>query len=97
MLDPLTLFAPESKLNDGVLWLIMISSSLTRKEMVQWVLDTKNAGHVGKTGVRLIPVQAFRIEPVWPEGFLSIDAESYKFCSVQGQILTKKAKLLSVD
>ena len=96
LVDPITLLAPDCKLDDGVLWLIMIESSFTRKEMVQWLLDTKNAGHVDKTGVRLIPVQAFRIEPVWPEGYLSIDAESYKFGPVQGQILRKKANLLSV-
>lgn len=96
LLDPITLFAPESKVDDGVIWLITITSSLPRKEMVQWVLDTQNAGHVGKTGVRLIPVRAFRFEPVWPHGYLSIDAESYKFGPVQGQVLPKKANLFSV-
>lgn len=97
LVDPITLLAPDGKLDDGVLWLIIISSSFTRKDMIHWLLNTQTAGHVGKTGVRMIPVQAFRIEPITPEGLLSIDAEKYKFGPVQGQILPSKASLLSAN
>ena len=66
--------------------------------MIKWLLNTQDAAHVGLPGVRVIPVQAFRIEPVSPEdGFLSVDAESYNFKPVQGQILPNKAHLLSAN
>ena len=29
--------------------------------MIQWFMSTGEAGHVGKTGVKIIPVRAFRI------------------------------------
>ena len=95
LIDPITLLVPDSKLDDGVLWLVIISPSLTRKEMIQWLLNTEHGGHVGKSGVRLIPIQAFRIEPVGTEGLLSIDAEKYEFGPVQGQLLPMKGNLLS--
>ena len=81
--------------NDGVIWLVMVRDSMPRKEMVQWLMNAFEAGHVGKTGVELVPVRAFRIDPVRPRGYLSIDAESFKFGPVQGQILPSKANLLT--
>jgi len=95
LLDPATLLSPDSRTNDGVIWLVMVRDTMPRKEMIQWFLDTENAGHIGKTGVELVPVRAFRIEPIRPRGYLSIDAESFKFGPVQGQILPGKAKLLT--
>ena len=81
--------------NDGVIWLVMVRDSMPRKEMLQWLMNAGEAGHVGKTGVELVPVRAFRIDPIRPRGYLSIDAESFKFGMVQGQILPSKAKILS--
>ena len=96
LIDPITLLAPDSKLDDGISWLVTIESTFTRKDMIQWLLNTQNAGHVGRQGVRLIPVRAFRFVPVSPvDGCLSVDAECYNFKPVQGQILPRKAHLLS--
>merc|ERR1712110_966557 len=95
LLDPLTLLSPDSKTNDGVIWLVMVRDSMPRKEMVQWLMNAFEAGHVGKTGVELVPVRAFRIDPIRPRGYLSIDAESFKFGCVQGQMLPSKARLLT--
>merc|ERR1712150_39124 len=95
LLDPITVIAPECTLDDGILWLVIIDSSFSRRDALHWLLNSDTAAHVGKTGVRLIPVRAFRFDPVRPQGLLSIDAEKYKFGPVQGQILPKKAKLMS--
>ena len=50
-----------------------------------------------KTGVRIIPVRAFRIEPVRPIGYMSLDAESVPFGSSQGQILPGKGRIYVSD
>ena len=57
----------------------------------------QTAGHLCQPGVELVPVRAFRIEPIKPEGFMSCDAESVPFGPVQGQILGQKARLLSAS
>lgn len=41
LLDPITLFAPESKLGDGVLWLVKILEGMSRLEMINWLLNTQ--------------------------------------------------------
>ena len=89
------MLVPESRTDDGVIWLVLVKDSMPRKEMIQWFMNTEEAGHIGKTGVQLLPVRAFRIEPIRPRGYLSIDAESFKFGPVQGQILPGKANLLT--
>ena len=61
------------------------------------VVALQTAGHVGKPGVELIPIRAFRIEPFRPLGFMSCDAESVPFGPVQGQILGQKARLFAAS
>lgn len=95
LLDPITVIAPDCKLDDGILWLVVIDSSFSRSDALHWLLNSDSAAHIGRKGVRLIPIRAFRFEPVRPQGLLSIDAEKYKFGPVQGQILSNKAKLMS--
>jgi hypothetical protein len=94
LLDPVTLLAPDSEVDDGIMYLVLVRDSMSRMEMIQWLLSTQEAGHVGKTGVDIIPVRAFRIEPIRPTGYMSIDAESVEFGPTQGQILPGKGRLM---
>ena len=93
LLDPVNLLAPKSKVDDGVMWLVIVKSSIQRKDMVDWMMNMKSGGHVNKPGVEMIPIRAFRIEPIRPSGYLSIDGESFKFGPVQGQLLARRARL----
>ena len=93
LLDPITLLAPDAKVDDGILYLVLVRSSMSRLEMVQWFLKTEEGGHVGKTGVEVIPTRAFRIEPIRPQGYMSVDAESVEFGPSQGQIIPGKGRL----
>lgn len=94
LLDPVTLLAPDSDVDDGIMYLVLVRDSLPRREMIQWFLRTREGGHVGKTGVEIVPVRAFRIEPIRPSGYMSIDAESVEFGPSQGQILPAKGRLM---
>ena len=95
LLDPVNLLAPKSRVDDGVMWLVIVRSSIQRKDMIDWMMNMKSGGHVNKPGVEMIPIRAFRIEPIRPSGYLSIDGESFKFGPVQGQLLANRARLFS--
>ena len=97
LLDPMTLLAPDSRVEDGVIYLVLVRSSMGRWEMIQWFMDIENGGHIGRTGVEIIPVRAFRIDPVRPRGYMTIDAENVDFGPSQGQILPSKGRLLVSD
>jgi hypothetical protein len=49
LLDPITLFAPEAKLGDGVLWLVKIREGMNRWEMIHWLLNTQVLRHLRKS------------------------------------------------
>lgn len=94
LLDPMTLLTPTSEVDDGVMHLVFVRSTMSRLEMIQWFMATGEGGHIGKTGVDIIPVRAFRIDPIGPRGYMTIDAESVDFGPSQGQILPSKARLM---
>ena len=83
------------RMDDGVIWLVMVSDSITRWEMFQFLMNADKALHVGKPGVEMVPVRAFRVVPIQPKGHMSIDGESFHFGPVQGQILPSRAKVFS--
>merc|ERR1719219_3149552 len=89
----MTLLAPEALVDDGILHLALIRNTMSRLEMIQWLLQTQG-GHIGKTGVDIIAVRAFRIVPIEPRGYMTIDAENIDFGSSQGQILPGKGRLM---
>jgi hypothetical protein len=51
LLDPITLFAPEAKLGDGVLWLVKIREGMNRWEMIHWLLNTQVDIVLGKVHI----------------------------------------------
>ena len=73
--------------------LALVRNTMSRLEMIQWFLQPLG-GHIGATGVDIIPVRAFRIVPIEPTGYMTIDAENIDFGSSQGQILPGKGRLM---
>lgn len=78
-----------------MLHLVLVRSTMSRLEMIQWFMAVGEGGHIGKTGVDIIPMRAFRIDPIGPAtGYMTIDAESVDFGPSQGQILPAKGRLM---
>ncbi|ERL89106.1 hypothetical protein D910_06483 [Dendroctonus ponderosae] len=63
------LFAPEARLNDGRIWLLIVRHGASRSQLLQFLLGLTTGAHASSenkdpTGnIELIPVIAFRIEP----------------------------------
>ncbi|ENN79792.1 hypothetical protein YQE_03848, partial [Dendroctonus ponderosae] len=63
------LFAPEARLNDGRIWLLIVKHGASRSQLLQFLLGLTTGAHASSenkdpTGnIELIPVIAFRIEP----------------------------------
>lgn len=58
-------FAPQSQLDDGIIWLCVIRGGATRQELLKFLLGMSNGTHLSQQGrfIEMIPVTAFRIEP----------------------------------
>eukprot|EP00094_Tigriopus_californicus_P002159 TCALIF_02082-PA protein Name:"Similar to SPHK1 Sphingosine kinase 1 (Homo sapiens)" AED:0.01 eAED:0.01 QI:0/-1/0/1/-1/1/1/0/358 len=93
LLDPVSLFAPESKVGDGIAWIVVVRSSITVRETINWTLNLQD-GPIDVEAMEVIPVRAFRIEPLSPStGILTLDGESVPYGKFQGQVIPKKANL----
>lgn len=87
-----TRFAPQSRVNDGAMYLVLLRDTLSRGDLMKVLLECETGDHVRIPGVETIPVRAVRIEPKGPEdkmGRYSLDGESMAACPIQMHIMPK--------
>ncbi|XP_063698444.1 sphingosine kinase 2-like [Culicoides brevitarsis] len=83
-------FSPASKLNDGVIWLLIMKGGVSRTELTTFLIGMSNGTHLPKTpnpNIQMIACQAFRFEPSDNKGILTVDGEQIKYGPVQGEIV----------
>ena len=74
----------------------MRSGGASLYDRVIWTLKADKAAFLEHTSCDIVPVRAFRMEPATTQtGYLSIDAESYPFAPLQGQILAEKGRIMA--
>lgn len=59
-------FAPQSQLNDGIIWLCVIRAGASRSDLLRFLLGMSDGTHLAQQNryIEMIAVQAFRIEPM---------------------------------
>lgn len=83
-------FAPDSRLNDGIIYLIIILAGVGRSQLVNFLLSLSSGTHLPEQEneyIKVVPVSAFRIEPDSDsEGIIAVDGESVDYGAIQGEI-----------
>ncbi|XP_076056458.1 sphingosine kinase 1-like isoform X2 [Oratosquilla oratoria] len=87
-------FAPKAQLSDGVIWLLMIRSTIGKAGLLQFLLKMSDGSHVDIPGVEMIPVTALRLEPI-SEGILMVDGEEVPCSTIQGEVLPQAATVMA--
>lgn len=89
-------FAPRAKLADGIIWLLIIKAGITRANLLQFLLGLSTGTHVNCSGVNMIPVKAFRIEPAeGTSGHLTVDGEEVDYGPLQAEIFPSLATVMT--
>ncbi|KAK1135772.1 hypothetical protein K0M31_000346 [Melipona bicolor] len=88
-------FAPRAKLADGIIWLMIVKAGITRANLLQFLLGLSNGSHVTRSGVDMIPVKAFRIEPEGTNGYITVDGEKVDYGPLQAEIFSSLASVMS--
>ena len=96
-LSPTVHFAPHSELADGIIWLAYITSKVSIKNLLRFLSSLESARHIDLPYVKIIPVRAFRLEPLTSGGTLSIDGEAFDSQPCQVQILPSMGKIFIRD
>ncbi|XP_049862628.1 sphingosine kinase 2-like isoform X1 [Schistocerca gregaria] len=89
------LFAPSSKLDDGIIWLLIIRAGITRTQLLQFLLGLSSGSHLSCPRAEMIPVTAFRLEPESTRGHLTVDGELVDYGPVQAELMPSLANIMS--
>lgn len=82
-------FAPDSELNDGIIYLVIIRAGIGRSQLLQFLLNMSSGTHLSEaptTHIQVIPVTAFRIEPRDEGGIITVDGERVGYGAIQAEI-----------
>lgn len=82
-------FAPDSKLNDGLIYLVIIRAGVGRSQLLHFLLSMNNGTHLPEQQdphIVVVPVKAFRIEPSGNNGILTIDGERVDYGPIQAEV-----------
>lgn len=89
--------APTAKLFDDAIHLFYVSAGISRMGMVKFFMAMDKGNHLALNSPHLhyVPVKAFRLEPLEPKGFMTVDGEVLTCEPVQGQIHNRLARIIS--
>lgn len=93
------LIAPDAKLNDGIIWLLIIRDNVSRSQLLQFLLGLSTGAHAGvqspDNAIEFIPVRAFRIEPDLNEsGYMTVDGEQVEYGPIQAEVFPSLARVM---
>ncbi|KAK9235436.1 ATP-NAD kinase-like domain-containing protein [Lipomyces kononenkoae] len=89
------LFFPAALPRDGYLDMVLIDSSVPKKEIFSILLGVAEGKHFDSKYLHYYKVDAYRIEPKAQSGYISIDGESFNFTPFQVELHPGLGTLLS--
>ncbi|XP_013099526.1 sphingosine kinase 2 [Stomoxys calcitrans] len=93
------LFAPDSKLNDGIIYLVIIRAGVSKSQLIHFLLNLSSGTHLTEAPtahIQVIPVSAFRIEPTeeMEDGIMNVDGERVPYGNLQAEIFPGIIKVM---
>ncbi|KAH8354692.1 hypothetical protein KR084_002581 [Drosophila pseudotakahashii] len=84
-------FAPESRLDDGLIYLVIIRSGVSRHQLLNFMLSLNTGTHLPTDGedpfIKVVACRAFRIEPSSSDGILVVDGERVDYGPIQAEVM----------
>jgi len=83
-------FAPESRLDDGLIYLVIIRRGVSRHQLLNFMLNLNAGTHlpIGEDPfIKVVPCRAFRIEPSSSDGILVVDGERVEYGPIQAEVM----------
>ncbi|XP_016948489.1 sphingosine kinase 1 [Drosophila biarmipes] len=83
-------FAPESRLDDGLIYLVIIRSGVSRHQLLNFMLSLNTGTHlpIGEDPfIKVVACRAFRIEPNSSDGILVVDGERVDYGPIQAEVM----------
>ncbi|XP_032066998.1 sphingosine kinase 1 [Thamnophis elegans] len=90
------IIAPTAKLFDDAIHLFYVTAGISRMGMLKLFMAVEKGNQLALNSphVHYVPVKAFRLEPLEPKGFMTVDGEVLTCEPVQGQIHNRLARII---
>lgn len=91
-------FVPQARFNDGIIYVVIIRSGISRSQLLNFLMGMSSGTHVPVTDnefVKMVPVTALRIEPYDNEGILTVDGERIEFGPLQAEMLPGMVRVMA--
>ena len=87
--------APNSKLDDGIIYLSLCRGGVTRLQLLGMFNDMETGNIKERANLEIVKVKAFRIEPLSEKGIVTVDGEVVDYGPLQAQILPSMARIMT--
>ncbi|CAH1179632.1 unnamed protein product [Phaedon cochleariae] len=93
------LFAPDARLNDEKIWLLIVHDGASRSQLLHFLLGLSTGAHATSKSqnglVEFFPVNAFRIEPDMSEsGYMTVDGELVTYGPIQAEVFPSLGRIM---
>ena len=99
LIAPDFLASPDSKFDDGHMYLMFIKEGAKKTELLQMFAETETGKHLDSPLVEYVKIKAFRLEPLpykqQSDGILMVDGEKVTYGNIQGEIMPSCANILA--
>lgn len=98
-LGPDLIVDPDIRLDEGCMHLIMLHHHATRAQILKLFMQLAEgkANYEDNPAVEMVPITAFRLEPLTEKGVIAVDGEVVDYGPIQGQILPKIANVMGIE
>ena len=86
--------APESELDDGLIYLAFAPTGISRYRLTSKLLAMQDGSHTSGHGLEIVKVKAFRLEPLTEKGRVTVDGEAVDYGPIQGSIMPSAARVV---
>lgn len=90
-------FAPQSKLNDGTIHLVIIYGGISRSQLLNFLINMSSGTHLPSQNndfIKVVRVEAFHLTPHENNGILTVDGERVKCSPLQARIIPGAVKIM---
>ena len=77
---------PMSKMNDGVFYVLIVRSSVSRLRLLQMLLKLETGGHIECEGLEIVSCSAYRLEPLSDNTYNDLDGELIEGGTIQASL-----------
>lgn len=88
---------PWASFNDGLIHLCYVKAGISRAALIRLFLAMEKGTHFDQEcpHLTLLPVRAFRIEPLTNKGIITVDGERVEYGPIQGQVHHNMANIIT--